>query len=418
MLLLSLQYCAIFHQIIYIYCCLSFVCVCVCVPGINSAIVRGICKVIGTTLTKYKDPVSQNLVRSLITSLVQQHPDLTVEHLNTVLKALLAKDLATNSLKTSQAAVIALGWSIIVAGNACTSGSDTIKTELPKLVANQAELYQLALASPNAKVAEKATQILTQFWQQHKGTDELYFKHLIGAESSSSVIIFLSTILSYRFDQDDGNVTLLHEHKAALLEHFIKGLVSVKVKPREQFIPACRVLLTSISHAEFKASVQSALQRAMLRSPEIVLQAVGAIVQQLQIDVSDFAEELGKPLIQNLYTKDDVARSEAVYSLTEIAKRCSSARVVEALLKQIFAVLNGSDGKITVTEYRINVLQVSDDEMYLVTLYLHVYILAPTHRELAIWPTTQCRALNPNNCSRPPSPICSPRPSKRKSTRK
>lgn len=274
-----------------------------------------------------------------------------------MLKALLAKDLATNSLKTSQAAVIALGWSVIVAANVSTSG-DVVKTEHPKLVALQAELYQLALVSPNAKVAEKATQIITQFWQQHKGSDELYFKSLIGAESSSSVIIFLSTILSYRFDRDQ-NLSLLHEHKAALLEHFIKGLVTVKVKPREQYIPACHVLLTSISQDEFRTSVQSALQRAMLRSPEIVLQAVGAIVQQLQIDVSEFAEELGKPLIQNLYTKDDVARSEAVYSLGEIAKRCNSAKVIESLLKQIFAVLNGADGKITVTEYRINVLQVN-----------------------------------------------------------
>lgn len=323
---------------------------------------------IGTTLTKYKDPISQNLVRALISSLVQQHPELTIEHLNTVLKALLAKDLATNSLKTSQAAVIALGWSIIVAGNVSTSSNTVVQSEQPKLVAVQAELYQLALASPNAKVAEKATQIITQFWQQHKGSDELYFKQLISTESNSSVIIFLSTILSHRFDHHDQNLALLHEHKAALLEHFIKGLVTVKVKPREQFIPACRVLLTSISHDEFKTSVQSALQRAMLRSPEIVLQAVGAIVQQLQIDVSEFAEDLGKPLIQNLYTKDDVARSEAVYSLTEIAKRCSSAKVVESLLKQIFAVLNGSDGKITVTEYRINVLQVSG---YFI---VHIYI--------------------------------------------
>lgn len=325
--------------------------------GINSAVVRGICKVIGTTLTKYKDPVSQNLVRSLIVSLSQHHPDLTLEHLNSVLKSLLGKELATNSLKSSQAAVIALGWSILVASNVSTSG-DVGKTEHPKLIELQAALYQVALASPNVKVADKATQIITQFWQQHSGTFEVYFKHLLAAEPSSSIIIFLSAILSYRFDQHQ-DLALLHAHKPALIEHFIKGLVTVKVKPREQFIPACRVLLQSIGHDEFKTNVNSALQRAMLRSPEIVLQAVGAIVQQLQIDVSEFAVDLAKPLMQNLYTKDDVARSEAVYSLGEIAKRCGDVKVVETLLKQIFAVLNGADGKITVTEYRINVLQVS-----------------------------------------------------------
>jgi hypothetical protein len=38
-----------------------------------------------------------------------------------------------------------------------------------------------------------------------------------------------------------------------------------------------------------------------------------------------------------------------------------SVEAIEALLKQIFAVLNGADGKITVVEYRINLLQVSDE---------------------------------------------------------
>ncbi|KAJ6638523.1 eIF-2-alpha kinase activator GCN1, partial [Pseudolycoriella hygida] len=79
-------------------------------PGINATIVRGICKVIGTTLTKYKDPPSQNLVKNLIVSLVQHHPDASFEHFNNVLKVILNKDLAAAPpLKASQAAVIALG---------------------------------------------------------------------------------------------------------------------------------------------------------------------------------------------------------------------------------------------------------------------------------------------------------------------
>ncbi|KAM8703677.1 hypothetical protein ACLKA7_008322 [Drosophila subpalustris] len=58
-------------------------------PGVNSAIVRGICKVIGTTILKYKDPPSQLLVRKLICDLIVAHHDLTIEHMLSVLKTLL-----------------------------------------------------------------------------------------------------------------------------------------------------------------------------------------------------------------------------------------------------------------------------------------------------------------------------------------
>lgn len=326
-----------------------------CFLGINAAIVRGICKVIGTTLTKYKDPVSQNLVKNLIVSLIQHHPDLTFEHLNGVFKGFLAKDLASPSLKTSQAAVIALGWSLLLASNVKPT-SETGKVEFPKLIEYQANLYQIAVSSANNKVSDKASQMLSHYWQQNDDLISLYFERLLITEASSSVILLLSHILTYKATSN--NVEWLTNNKEKLLDHFIKGLVTVKVKPHATFIPSCSVLLKSITHDEFKTFLLSPLQRSMLRSPEIVLQVVGAIVHELGIDVSDFAVDLGKPLIQNLYSKDNTARAEAVESLKEVATKCSDAKSIEILLKQIFAVFNGSDGKITVAEYRINVLQV------------------------------------------------------------
>lgn len=144
----------------------------------------------------------------------------------------------------------------------------------------------------------------------------------------------------------------------------IKGLVTVKVKPNVALFTSCSQLLKSLNADEFKKSILPALQRAMLRSPEVILQGVGAIIHEINIDCSDFAFDLGKTLITNLYSKDDSARVEAVETLKEISIKCSDTKAIEALVKQVFAVLNGCDGKITVAEFRINILQVC-----------HVYIL-------------------------------------------
>lgn len=318
---------------------------------------RGICKVLGTTLTKYKDPKSQALVRDLIAALAKQHSDLTFEHFNNVLKTILTKDLVgLTPLKSSQAAVIALGWSMQLATHA-KRDTDVGKNEFKRLIEYQASLYQFGISGGNEKVSDRAEQLITSYWSQTEDIELEYFDRLLALEPASNVIVLLTVVLRFRA-QRRGDNTLIAQHKEKLIDHFIKGLVTVKVKPQVPAITSCSQLLKTLSLDEFKKTILPALQRAMLRSPEIVLQAVGAIVHELEIDVSEFAFDLGKVLIQTLYAKNDLARGEAVESLKELAQKCSDAKAIEALAKHAFAVFNGADGKITVAEYRINILQV------------------------------------------------------------
>lgn len=331
--------------------------------GINAQIVRGLCKVIGTTLTKYKDPKSQALVKQLIVSLAEKHSDLTFEHFNNVLKSIISKDLSSlSALKCAQAAVIALGWSIALASNV-KRDSDVGKAELKKLIEYQASLYELGISSGNEKIGERAYQLITNFWSSFDGIEKQYADRLLNLEPTSSVVVLLMAIARFTKEQKNDD-SLLRNHKEKLIEFFIKGLVTVKVKPCKSSITTCSLLLKSISLDEFKKTILPALQRAMLRSPEIILQGVGAISHELELDVSDFAFDLGKTLIQNLYSKDDTARTEAADSLKEIALKCSDQKAIDALVKHSFGVFNGADGKITVAEYRINVLQVSRKERF------------------------------------------------------
>lgn len=321
-------------------------------------------------MTKYKDPKSQALVKKLIVSLGQQHSDLTFEHFNNVLKLIVTKDLVgVAPLKSSQAAVIALGWSIALA-TSVKRNSNVGKIEFNKLIEHQAALYLLGTSSNNEKVSERAYQTIAAYWKQIEGLEQQYFDRLLSLEPAASVIVLLITIVRYRTERHGAEQNLFLKNREKLIEHFIKGLVTVKVKPSPSNITTCKLLLDTISRDEFKAQILPALQRSMLRSPELVLQSVGTIVHELNIDISDFSYDLGKTLIQNLYSKDDSARAEAVESLKLISLKCKDAKAIEALLKQVFAVLNGSDGKITVVEYRINILQVSNSEfVYILCTY-------------------------------------------------
>lgn len=352
-------------------------------PGINTTIVRGICKVIGTTLTKYKDPSSQALVRELLVALLKEHPDLAYEHFNNVLKALVTKDLVgAPPLKGAQAAVLALGWANLVAlhGN---HESSVGQKEFPKLIENQAGLYQLSLTSGIQKVSDKAYSFLKEFFAKKEDLEKVYFNKLITMEPSSSMVLFLSAILAYSKEEFDDR-TMLEQNKVKLLDHVVKGLITVKTKPHASDVTGCSIVLGAITKEEFKATILPALQRSMLRSPEVILRAVGTLVSQIPVDVSDFATELGKPLVQNLASKDETVRQEAVESLKQVAMKCSSPKAVEALLKEVFAVFNGSGGKITVVELRINLLQGAGNLSYNQVKPEDVQTLMPTVTDLFI----------------------------------
>lgn len=62
--------------------------------------------------------------------------------------------------------------------------------------------------------------------------------------------------------------------------------------------------------------------------------------------------------LANLYSKDDKARSEAADACKRLASKISDQKTLEDILKKCFDVFHGSEGKLTVIDYKMSVLQV------------------------------------------------------------
>lgn len=167
------------------------------------------------------------MVKDLIVALSTHHSDLTFEHFNNVLKTIVSKDLANlSALKSSQGAVIALGWSITLASSVNRS-TDVGKSEFKKLIEHQAALYQLGISGGNERISDRANQLITTFWTQNNDIELEYFNRLISLEPASSVIVFLAAIIRYRLTKNETD-NLLQQNKDKLLEHFIKGKHKLK----------------------------------------------------------------------------------------------------------------------------------------------------------------------------------------------
>lgn len=62
--------------------------------------------------------------------------------------------------------------------------------------------------------------------------------------------------------------------------------------------------------------------------------------------------------LANLHSKEDLAREEAADACKRLAQQITDSGAIEALLKKVFDVFHGSDGKLTVVTHKISVLQV------------------------------------------------------------
>jgi hypothetical protein len=298
----------------------------------------------------------------LVVAMCRKNSDFSLEHFNAVFKALCTKELVNAPpAKASVAAVIALNWTISIA-SFCIHSSDVAKTEIPKLIEFQSILYTLSLQTNNTKIVEKAYETLKSYWLQSDDGEngnilKRYFNKFFAMEPSHYTFTMLMAILRYQLEEKSEDL-FIDTHRKTYLDHFTKGLITVKTKVDCHLYEASRIYLDLLTEDEVRNSLLPAIQRSMLRNPETILEGVEYIIQGVRFNIDESGLEIGKVLIQNLHSKVDSNRVYAASGLKQLALKCSNQKSIEIMLQNIFAILNGSEGKITVAEYRINLLQV------------------------------------------------------------
>lgn len=163
-----------------------------------------------------------------------------------------------------------------------------------------------------------------------------------------------------------------------MVEIFIKVTISCKKKPDLYIVDVAAPFLRRLTHEEFKSHLLPALQKAMLRNPEIIIESVGHILNGLSLDLSQYCQDISKGLFANLHSKEDLVRDEAVVACRKLASQCSDTTALEAMLSSVFAIFHGSEGKLTVATHKISVLQGAGNLSYNVASGSTVQKLAET----------------------------------------
>lgn len=103
-----------------------------------------------------------------------------------------------------------------------------------------------------------------------------------------------------------------------------------------------------IDRKDFSEKILPALNRALLRSPENVLEGITYMFNDIKIDLGDFAKDLIPTLGKQLIVKTEQTQLDAVKCIKAFVLQCSSFEAIAFILNHLFAILSGSsEGKLT-----------------------------------------------------------------------
>lgn len=316
-------------------------------PEFTSEAVFTVVSCLLRTVDRYVDARSRRAVDGVVAALAKGFGEAT----RTAFIDVVSKYADWQKAAGCQAAGLAvLRWSCILYSTAAPVG----EPELAQLVGIQALVLHGVLTAERKSVRVAALKALAALWSKSPGSTKAYISVLSAAEPSLYNLCIMSVLMDYlgRHKDEQGIIAL----KAKSAEVYCKTVLTSKTKCPDHVVAQCQAMVAHWGHQEFVDPVEPALKRALLRSPETVLCTAKKLLSQLSIDLSRYAADLVPPLSALLHCKTESLWSDAAAAIQSLSAQCSDSDAVKAIVKRLFDVLNGSEGKLTVVGERISVL--------------------------------------------------------------
>ena len=232
----------------------------------------------------------------------------------------------------------ALEWSCALLGSGLKERGRCSGQSFKNLVEAQSVYHALISACGCEPLVLKCRSKLFKSWDSVPGVETEYWAQLSSEEMSPSGLV-LGCLLMSRPGQAAPS-------KPVLLESFVKSAVSTRTRPADWLVCQCSPLLRSLSHEEVRSTLLPAMNRSLLRNPEVVLGSLAGILFSLTLDLSPYVADLTKPLTVCLCSNEDSNRQEAVQATTALAVKCGDPASIRSIITAIFALL-GTEAKLT-----------------------------------------------------------------------
>ena len=326
------------------------------------AAVKGLCKLLPVVLARYNDGGSRFDAYQLITLLLL-HSTESGESGGKVAVTALTHSLLDSfghwgslvpTAANARTALAALSWAAAVYKS--MHGEKDITSDAgKKLVRVFGALSHVVFGSGNFRLMRAGEKVLRAMWSANQSAKpglEMLIRG--GMVYDQPMIGFASRYIDYKASALKEDAVPL---KRTALENLNKVVIASRQRTDEHIVRNAAPLLKHVNHEEFKELLLAPMQKSMLRNPEIVLGTIAIILENVNLDLSRYVDELKKPLGTNLHAKEDATRADAAAATSALGAQCSDPEAVVRLLDAVFAVLNGSEGKLSQSAHKISLLR-------------------------------------------------------------
>ncbi|XP_069038064.1 stalled ribosome sensor GCN1 [Lepisosteus oculatus] len=317
--------------------------------------VKGLCRLFCLTLHRYRDATSCRALHCAIRRLAESQPSATAANLLHSLQTCgVISKTGMPSKSSAPAASLALSWTCLLVRAVFPSPDSREGPTWKKLVEVQSLLLSEVLGGARRNTVASALKSLHLLWTQNPGLADQYLSTLLSLDQHQSSLGLLGVCVDFCSTQRD--MATVDKHKSGLLDLYVKTVLMSKSKPQNHILERCAPVLRHVSHAEFKELLLPALQKSLLRSPENAMETISSLLSSVTLDLSQYAMDIGKGLASQLKANNPALMGQAVVALRNLAHQCSDPSAVQDLLTQLFSILGGSEGKLTVVAQKISVL--------------------------------------------------------------
>uniref|UniRef100_A0A8C3DBU1 GCN1 activator of EIF2AK4 n=1 Tax=Corvus moneduloides TaxID=1196302 RepID=A0A8C3DBU1_CORMO len=328
-----------------------------CVSGkdLPEGAVKGLCKLFCLTLHRYRDAASRRALQLALQQLAESQPEATAKNLlHSLQSSGIGSKAGVPSKSSGSAALLALSWTCLLVRTVFPTPDKRQGETWKKLVEVQCLLLLEVLGGSHKQAVDGAVKKLNRLWKENQDLVDQYLYVILGLEPNQNYAAMLGLVVQFCTAQKE--MDIIKRYKSALLDFYLKTILMNKTKPQKHVLDSCSPLVRYVSHAEFKDSVLPTLQKSLLRSPENVIETISFLLVSVNLDLSQYAVDIVKGLASHLKSNSVQLMDEAVVALKNLARQCSDPSAVELLGRHLFAILGGSEGKLTVVAQKMSVL--------------------------------------------------------------
>ncbi|XP_033627513.1 eIF-2-alpha kinase activator GCN1-like [Asterias rubens] len=368
---------------------LSELLTCINKPDFPDNASKLIFKLLPLTLGHYTDSKSRREVEDIVRALLAKYGDDAVKSLLKFLTGHARQQRNIIASRTSGGSPLAsLGWTCVLVHSVFNTKEKQTGSAWDDLIEAQCSFISAVLATNYQSLIKSACRKLKKVWKQVPDAVGSYAATLAKPDPTVHRLCMVSLLMQHCSQSNQSDV--IDAHRTAFLDIYIKAVFGGKIKPQVHALKISKWLLCCVTHDEFKQKFLPFVQKAMLRSPENILEALSYLLSGVSLDLSQYAQDLGKNIATHLHAKEELLMIEAAVAAKNLAMQCSDGDAIQQLAKHFFAILNGSEGKLTIVTQRMGMLTGIGNLSYNSVMgHTSVHALASSMVEMFIVPLQQ-----------------------------